>query len=222
MVKKKPPHEESVDVFYKLIHHLKTPLSTIRMAVGNIRYLMNEHIIQPDIRLECEDILLDADKSVEDIALTITVIQGLLNQNKQVETVLKLSEIIADFKERIIKEGLSVVINYDEICHPLIRWKGFDLASVLMSLIRYLPRANEASLALDIHCRAREAGEKYVRFQLTLEINSNYAVSNQYFQDNLGLLIAKWILGQQDILLHYSKSAQKTSIYFDIPVQERE
>ena len=226
MVKDTPLQDEGVEILFKLIHHLKTPLSTIRMAVSNIKYLVNEHIEQQDMREEYEDILLDADKSVENIAQTVTVIQSLLTQGKSAERVLELSAIIDELKQLLSNEDLSVLIRYDETFQPLMRWRGFNLASLLVSLIRYFPRANQASLVLSIQPGKQDTiedvGERFIRFRLAAKSDSDYAVSDAYFEDNLGLLIAKWILGQQDIFLHYNKSAREADIYFDLPIHERE
>jgi len=226
MVKDTPLHDESVEILHKLIHHLKTPLSTIRMAVSNIKYLVREHIEQQEIQAEYEDILLDADKAVENIAHTVTEIQNLLTYSKSVENDLELPQIIHKLKQLIIKEGFSVIIHYDETFQPYMRWIGFDLVSVLFSLIRYFPRANGASLVLSIQPGKQDtvpdAGSKYIRFRLAAKTDTDYAVSDAYFEENLGLLIAKWILGQQDILLHYNKSAREADVYFDLPLHERE
>ena len=226
MVEDTPLQDEGVEILYKLIHYLKTPLSTIRMAVSNIKYLVNEHIVQQDMREEYEDILLDADKSVENIAQTVTVIQSLLTQNKSVESVLELSAITNELKQLLQNEELNVLIRYDETFQPLMRWRGFNFASMLVSLIRYFPRANQASFILSIQPGKQNtvegAGEKYIRFRLTAKSDTDYGLSDAYFKDNLGLLIAKWILGQQDIFLHCDISAREADIYFDLPVYERE
>ncbi len=224
MVEKTALQDEGINILFKLIHHLKTPLSTIRMAVSNIRYLMYEHVEQPEIREEYEDILLDTDKSIEDITFTITTIQALLNHNKQVEKVFELSELIADLESRIIKQGLSVRIMRGEILQAEIKWRGFDLSHVLFSLIRYFPKTNDALVSLSVQrCEPTETSRSagiYLRFRITAEGNFNYADSTIHFEDNLGVLIARLILEQMDIQLHYNISAQSVNIYFEIPAIE--
>ena len=209
--------EENADLLKKLIHDMKTPLSTLRMAVSNVEFMLADHITEARKRQEFEDILVDAQNSIRDITQTIQLFHEILIRNEDKGKLLHLSDVVNEFRQRVSDDNGVIRVNIGSDASHSIFWKGYPLVSVLIGLMRTLAAFQAHSPVLQVWPKNNEGENGIVRFCFSATMDTPNPKITSFIEGKKEFLIAKWALLCNAIPVNLNQTGKTINICFDVP-----
>lgn len=185
-----------VDLINKLVHIIKTPLSTISMALKNLEYILPESSEHSKKVEESKEIIYSAAKSVEQINSRLLLLQLLCSETKPVNQELAIKQYFEDLVQKISFQS-DIDLKFQCIeSNDLVSSKDPRLLQVAVEqIIRFLlaESENDPGLVIKLSSDSKDQNVEICIFYAIKNGNSESAPLNKLDKNHFEYQIAEKI-----------------------------